>query len=287
MELPICAQVELHFRYLCAILRSLQHNEPATTITTLNSNRANSPRTMSTSTPTLHSAALRISVLHILRAAGFHSTRPSVLDALVNITERYLLLLASSTATHALANHNSTIPTITDVRLALTDAGVLLPPSATAAEDVWTERLRPSPADYEAMAFGALRQTLDDRRNDDADTADVRAFTEWIAGDKHREIRRVAGQLGDETPGATRVGGSARGALEDFLTLLKRRNKPVVDEERWAGTVLGRDAEDRELLIEGGEVGSVAEWGERLRERSKGRRKEDGPRDVEMEGVPG
>ncbi|EMC93283.1 hypothetical protein BAUCODRAFT_235095 [Baudoinia panamericana UAMH 10762] len=54
----------------------------------------------------LHRALLRPSIIHILRAAGFHSTRPSVLDTLTNIAERYLLLLATTTARHAANSHN-------------------------------------------------------------------------------------------------------------------------------------------------------------------------------------
>src|SRR4051794_36003097 len=54
----------------------------------------------------LYFQLLRPSIIHILRAAGFHSTRPSVLDTLCDLFIRYLTLLASSTATHAALNHN-------------------------------------------------------------------------------------------------------------------------------------------------------------------------------------
>lgn len=240
---------------------------------------------MSNSAPNLHSAALRVSVLHILRAAGFHSTRPSVLDALVNITERYLLLLASSTAAHALTNHNSTTPTVSDVRAALTEAGALTSISGGggSAEEHWTEALRPSEADYEGMAHGQLRREQDVRRFGELDTADVKAFAEWLAGDKSKEVRRVAGE---EVGGGTRVAGG--GGHEDFLTQLRRRNKPAVDEERWAGTVLGREGEDRELVIEGGEVTSVSEWAAKLREKNSKttkRTETNGEKDVDMTGV--
>ncbi|OBT50709.1 hypothetical protein VE04_09459, partial [Pseudogymnoascus sp. 24MN13] len=45
----------------------------------------------------IHHALLRPCVLHILRAAGYHSTKPSVLDALTDIAGRYMHLLATST----------------------------------------------------------------------------------------------------------------------------------------------------------------------------------------------
>lgn len=51
-----------------------------------------------TDTNTLHQELLRPAVLHILRAAGFHSSKPSVLDTLTDLCARHLLLLAQCTA---------------------------------------------------------------------------------------------------------------------------------------------------------------------------------------------
>ncbi|KAF2226646.1 hypothetical protein BDZ85DRAFT_178749, partial [Elsinoe ampelina] len=201
----------------------------------------------------LHAAALRVPILHILRAAGFHSTKPTVLETLVNLTERYILLLASSTADNALANHNSLIPDVTDVRMALTEAGVLLPVTS-AAEEEWTEKLRKPLEDY-----------------DTHDVADVKEFKDWVTGDKYKEIRRIAGMLPDASTsvaGQGRVAGEGGGVQEDFLTMLKRKNKAIVDEERWAGTVLGTDSEDRDLVIEGGSAATINDWAKKVREKT-------------------
>ncbi|PNS18606.1 2-methylisocitrate lyase, mitochondrial [Sphaceloma murrayae] len=242
-----------------------------------------------TTPQTLHSAALRIPILHILRAAGFHSTKPSVLETLVNLTERYLLLLASGTVEHALANHKSLIPDITDVRMALTDAGVLLPVLG-GAEEEWTEKLRKPLEDYDLIPYGAVRREKEVAKRDEEDTADVRAFQDWITGDKYREIRRIAGMLPDNSTsvaGQGRLAGEGGGAQEDFLTALKRKNKAIVDEEKWAGTVLGRDSEDRDLTIEGGNAGSVNEWGSKMMDRLEKERRTTGTMDVEMGSTSG
>lgn len=158
----------------------------------------------------LHSSLLRMPIIHILRAAGFHSTRPSVLDTLVNITERYLLLLAETTLQTALDSHNDNIPTITDVRLALTECGALSS-VASAAEEDWTEKFRLPVSEYDGLKHGDARRAGELHRRADEDTRDVREFIQWIMSDQNREIRRIAGVLPEVGPGGTVAG-------EDYLT---------------------------------------------------------------------
>jgi len=204
----------------------------------------------------LHTSLLRMPVLHILRAAGFHSTRPSVLDALVNITERYLMLLASATAEHALLNHNTPVPTLTDVRLALTDCGVLLP-TRSSAEEEWTERLRRPLDEYDSMPYGAERRSNEIRRREDEDTKDVRDFVTWVTGERNKEIRRIAGLL----PDADAIGADGAVELpEDYLTALKKKHSKTGEEARYQGTVLGKPAGDRLVKIEGGPVERLEDW---------------------------
>ncbi|KAF4555383.1 Transcription initiation factor TFIid subunit 3-like protein [Elsinoe fawcettii] len=237
----------------------------------------------------LHAAALRVPILHILRAAGFHSTKPTVLETLVNLTERHILLLASSTADFALANHNSLIPDVTDVRMALTEAGILLPVH-DAAEEEWTEKLRKPLEDYDNIVHGSMRRDKEIAKRDEEDIADVKQFKEWVTGDKYREIRRIAGMLPDTSTsvaGQGRVAGEGGGAQEDFLTVLKRKHKAIVDEERWSGTVLGKDSEDRDLVIEGGSVGSINDWSRKMTEKVEKEKKVNGDGDVEMATAPG
>ena len=91
--------------------------------------------------PPLFHALLRPSILQILRATGFHSTRPAVLDTLTDLAARYLTQLAAATAQHAAANnahpafaYDGTVGDagdacagVTDVRMALQDVGAVVP----------------------------------------------------------------------------------------------------------------------------------------------------------------
>ncbi|KAF2773433.1 hypothetical protein EJ03DRAFT_249236, partial [Teratosphaeria nubilosa] len=189
----------------------------------------------------LHRALLRPAIIHILRAAGYHSTKPSVLETLINIAERYLMLLASTTAAHANLSHNDSIPGITDVRMALTDCGVLLPAEG-GAEEEWKEIMR-----------------------------DIRRFKKWLDGSENREIRRVAGMAPDTSAtGAMPAVGVGGGLVqaEDFLTVLKKRYvKGVLDDGRLAGTVLAGAGEGKEVVLEGGPVQRIQDWRPRQEER--------------------
>ena len=132
----------------------------------------------------IHTSLLRPPILHILRAAGFQATRPAVLDTLVDLTSRYLTILASSTASHALSNHNTLDPTITDVRLALQDCGALYP----------------------------QRSAMEEQALGEEDLRGVERFIEWMTGDANKEIRRVAGLASEE------IAPGTEGELkEDFL----------------------------------------------------------------------
>ena len=167
---------------------------------------------MSTQTSDLHRSLLRPFLLHTLRAAGFHSTKPSVLDTLLNLTERYLLLLATATATHALNNHNDPVPTITDVRLALQECG-LLSSLDSAVEETWTETFRaPVEAMQEAVpSGGAERARAEKRKREDEDVSDVRRFERWFEGREYAEIKRVAGMSADAAAAASAGQAVAKG----------------------------------------------------------------------------
>lgn len=157
----------------------------------------------------LHNALLRPPIIQILRAAGFHSTRPSVLDVLADITSRYMLLLASSTAAHAANAHPD-------------DPGTRLEDVCQALQDA-----------------GALRDEDDDMSPD--------TFLRWLVGS--REIRRVAGYLPSE---GDMVDPEAMNEKEeDYLTALKKKHSKTGEESRYAGTILGKRAEEHEIVIEG------------------------------------
>ncbi|KAK4560849.1 hypothetical protein LTR86_005429 [Recurvomyces mirabilis] len=218
----------------------------------------------------LHRALLRPCIAQTLRAAGFHSTRPAVLETLTNLTERYLLLLASTTARYASLSHNDSVPTVTDVRLAMAECGVLLPAEG-AAEEEWREIMR-MPVEVMGRSVkegGEARMRGEKRKREEQDLRDVVAFTKWFDGAQHAEMRRVAGLVPDTS---TLVGGAgaALGLVvgvgggvvqaEDFLRGLKKKGGKAGDDVRWFGTVLGEEGEGREVLVEGGPVLRVRDW---------------------------
>ncbi|OQU94078.1 Bromodomain-containing protein [Cladophialophora immunda] len=152
----------------------------------------------------LHTALLRPAVLQILRAAGFSSARPVVIDTVTDLAARYLLLLASSTAQNAFNTHNTFVPTIQDVRLALTQAGALAPQMNTVEES-----LR---GDVEVVE--GVWVPFEDLRG-------VEAFVNWAYGPVNKEIRRIAG-FGDDVN--VEEIAAALDEQEDYLSALKKRH---------------------------------------------------------------
>ena len=210
----------------------------------------------------LFHSLLRPAVLHILRATGFHHGRPSAVDALVDVTARYLSLLAERTAYNAFSNHNDATPDTTDVRMALQDCALLIP-SLTAAEELWREMLRKPLAQYDAHT--AARQ-VEAARRDAEDTADIAAFIAWVTGDQHREIRRIAGTYKPAAPGPPEPLDALE--MEDYLNSLMKKHSKTGVAARFQGTALGLPAEPRPVKIEGGAADSIDEWCRRTRERA-------------------
>lgn len=186
--------------------------------------------------PNLHNALLRPPIIQILRAAGFHATRPSVLDTIADLTARYMMILASSATTHAANAHpHNPVPTLEDIYQALQDAG-------------------------------ALRPQLRDWEEDWAGEEDIRGlegFLGWFTGPTNREIRRIAGFLPTEGD----VVDTDFLEKEDYLTVLKKKHSKTGEESRYAGTVLGKNAEEHPIVIEGG-APSIQEWGSQVRSRA-------------------
>jgi transcription initiation factor TFIID subunit 3 len=174
------------------------------------------------STNDLFQTLLRPAVLHILRAAGFNGAKPSVVDTLVDLTARYLTLLASRTAYNAYSNHNDLDPDISDVRMALQDCG-LLTPSMTAAEEVWKEMLRKPLEEYDDESGARAKE---EKRREVEDTLDVNTFIDWIRGPQHEEIRRVAGVLKNPLTAAEQLDAVE---MDDYLSCtwtLQQPSKP-------------------------------------------------------------
>jgi len=255
---------------------------------------------------TFHAHLLRPAIIHILRAQGFHSTRPSVLDTITDLAARYISLLAQRTAyfvydrtttpldttnsglptTSCLQNIDAAIPTIPDIRQALSSASVFNN-TTTASEEVWAELLRKP-----LSALPAAAQDKERRRRDEEDTVDVQDFLDWITGAANAEIMRIAG-LQDESGvvaatanaavTAVTAGTSAAGAAgaasktaavedaedrkEDYLSLLRKKRSKTGEGSRFAGTALGKVEEERGgIKIEGGPE-SLGAWAVGQRKR--------------------
>ncbi|KAB8356619.1 hypothetical protein FH972_024197 [Carpinus fangiana] len=233
----------------------------------------------------LHAQLLRPSVIHILRAAGFHSCKPSVIDALTDLAARYMFLLASNTArqvydrTCTYPDHPSSIvaapdgfgirpmpsiddeiPTITDIRLGMA-ASSCFTSTMTPSEEAWAEELR-----RPLSSFHPLARPKERARRDEEDTRDVREFIDWVAGPVNGEIRRIAGMLVTDTDVA--IAGDEPVVKDDYLAALKKKHSKTGDGARYAGTVLGRAAEHdaQALRIEGGPI-SLTDWRSELKQR--------------------
>lgn len=156
---------------------------------------------------------MRPAVIDILRAAGFSGAKPSVVDTLVDLTSRYLVLLASRTAYNAFSNHNELEPDISDVRMAMQDCGLLVP-SLTAAEELWREILRKPLEEYDEDSGARAKE---EKRRDAEDTADVTGFIDWVKGKENKEIMRVAGML---KPDRSVIEQADAVEMEDYLSCM-------------------------------------------------------------------
>ncbi len=55
-----------------------------------------------------------------------------------------------------------------------------------------------------------------------------------------------------------------------MIPVLKKKHSTTADEDsRYVGTILGRPAERRVIKVEGGEIGSLKEWAERMKNPPK------------------
>jgi len=147
----------------------------------------------------LHSALLRPAVLQVLKAMGFSLAKPAVIDALTDMTARYLLLLASETAQVALHNHGDSQPTVQDVRLALEKVGALRPQMKSTEE---------AAKGYEKI--DGVLVPFEDLRG-------VRNLVKWAEGPIHKEIRRVGGLDGGESDNVADLAADMA-ENEDYVT---------------------------------------------------------------------
>ncbi|KAI9829907.1 MAG: hypothetical protein M1826_005329 [Phylliscum demangeonii] len=213
------------------------------------------------SEPYLEADLLRPTVLFVVRAAGFHSTKPSVLASLVDLTSRYLSMLAQATAAEWACS------------IAAGPADVRSGPSIDDA-------LR---AMQHCAVFRPQMHPLEEDWAGEEDLRGLDAFTEWFQGDANREIRRVAGLLGlgagsmvgrvgpakeqDANAAALLAAGLGAAKADDYLTALKKKHSNRGYETRFQGTVLGAPLEDKGTVkIEGAPSDSIRAWSQRMAE---------------------
>ncbi|KAF2400328.1 hypothetical protein EJ06DRAFT_477430 [Trichodelitschia bisporula] len=197
-----------------------------------------------------HLALLRPAILQILRAAGFHAARPSVIDAVTEMAAKYMMALGERTARYADLTANINTPDVRDARLALTDVGQMIP-FTTATEEIFKEMTR---VPLDEIRETGERRVREQRRRDDEDTADVRAFAGWFDGPTFKEIGRIARVEGEEE------------RKEDYVTVLKKKHSKTGEDTRFQGTILGPAAEPRPIHIEGGPE-TIEDWHWRVRQR--------------------
>lgn len=200
----------------------------------------------------LQLSLLRPPVLHVLRAAGFHAARPAAVETLVDLTARYLILIASKTADYAWSNHGSSTPTVTDIRMALQYVGALRP------------ELGP----------------MEEQQYYDDDMRGMEAFISWFSGEGNKEIMRIAGlvetegQLTNVEPGQGRedyLAGKVTSTIghlriDRFIPVLKKKHSKTGEESKFQGTILGKSAEEKLVKIDGGDIETIHGWESKLKE---------------------
>ncbi|KAM0286964.1 hypothetical protein ACHAQH_000648 [Verticillium albo-atrum] len=218
---------------------------------------------MAPPTPLYH-ALLRPCILQILRATGYHATRPAVLDTLTELAVRYLLTLCRHTAARALDNNPHHDPTdehplrVTDVRMALEDVGAL----GVVERFVEPEeggRANGSGADGQAAAYRACRG--------DDDTRGVDEFAAWFGSARCRAIREMAVDgIGEGVVGTGSAAQEGDVPAGDYLHALMSRHSKSAEDSKFHDTILGRGNEHTgDVLVEGGDLPSIASWMDMMR----------------------
>ncbi|KOS16938.1 Transcription initiation factor TFIID subunit 3 [Escovopsis weberi] len=200
-------------------------------------------------------AFLRPSILQILRATGYHSTRPSVLDSLTDLAARYLLLLCEKTAGNALNNHGDPGDfDVVDIRLALQEVGALPPEKVSLGKPSRKFQEQRSGSEGQDEEDGEEEEEAEEEEEEEEeedeheDLRGVEEFIQWFSGARMKEMMQMGS--GDGESDAT-----------DYLTVLKKKHSKTGDDAKWQGTIFGRCHDSTgEILVEGGLVTSIEEW---------------------------
>ncbi|KAI1862284.1 uncharacterized protein JN550_010291 [Neoarthrinium moseri] len=201
--------------------------------------QSSTPLTMSK----YYHAVFRPVIMQVLRAQGFYSSQPGVVDFLTELAAQYMVKMGEQTRLNAEHNHPWTPdPSVTDVRQAMEFVG----------------------------AFERIDSLEKDEGELDSELKGIEAFRQWFDGPKAEKINRVAeafqqlAQTLEPTDGM-----KVEKPPRDYLSLLKLKHSKNDQDSKYAGTVLGKSTDHGEVVVEGGPYASAAEWAKMMHERNQ------------------
>ncbi|ETS88059.1 hypothetical protein PFICI_01887 [Pestalotiopsis fici W106-1] len=191
-------------------------------------------------------ALLKPAILQALRAQGYYSCRPTVLDFFTEVVADYIYNTAVATRKAMEHNHPE-------------DPQVTLPDLRQGLEYVG--------------AFACDENKREDRDFDgDPELRGIEKFKEWFDGKQNQRITRIAeaftqnGLLLEAAP--PEEGKKVERPPIDYLSQLKQKHSKN-DDSRYASTILGKPSDHGEVLVEGGPVSSIDEWRDMMFQRNQ------------------
>lgn len=193
-----------------------------------------------------HLALLRPAILQALRAQGYYTCKPSVLEFFTEIVADYIYNTATATRNAMEHNHPDTPEvTLPDLRQGLEYMG----------------------------AFTRDENKREDRNFDgDPELRGIQNFKDWFDGKQNQRMTRIAeafnqtGLLLEAAP--LEEGQKVEKPPIDYLSQLTRKHSKN-DDSRYASTILGKPSDHGEVLVEGGPVSSIDEWREMMFQRNQ------------------
>ncbi|KAK9770627.1 putative Bromodomain associated domain-containing protein [Seiridium cardinale] len=193
-----------------------------------------------------HLALLRPAILQILRAQGYYTCKPTVLEFFTEIVADYIFNTAVATRRAMEHNHPETPEvTLPDLRQGLEYMG----------------------------AFNRDENKREDREYaGDSELRGIEQFKAWFDEKQNQRITRIAeafaqtGLLLEAPP--LEEGKKIERPPIDYLSQLKQKHSKN-DDSRYASTILGKPSDHGEILVEGGPVSSIDEWRDMMFQRNE------------------
>lgn len=107
-------------------------------------------------------------------------------------------------------------------------------------------------------------------KRDEEDTHEIKAFVNWFDGPVYKEQMRIAGLAKENIPAEQLVEGIEQAKHVDYFTAMKQKHSKTGEASRFQGTILGKEAEARQIKIDGppGLPESIEQWNETVKQRS-------------------